>query len=109
MTNVEHYLITITADGAYHAHAYLMTNDRECVYQVANELLEYLKKEGMTFRLPMILLTTLAADGREIVRDVIAGECPEAKKHWETATTFHRTNFIMPEEHPGNHRLMELH
>jgi hypothetical protein len=104
---VEHYLLTLYVAGNMHMHCYLMCSDKRGVERLANVMLDKAEELGM-HPLPMGLATTLSS-GVNVVREIVCALGEEAKRGLETATDFHYSMWMMPDDDPADIRLMELH
>ena len=102
---IKHYLITIDL-GDCHLHGYVMTDDKDAVIGVADEMMKIAEKPGIRF-LPIILQTELDT-GADIVRNILRKEV-KVRKVMDEATDFHRCIFAMTKDNPDDETLMELH
>ena len=105
---MKHYLVTIVLNDMHsHMHGYVMTSDRKVLEAAMVEMMD-IAEEQEPLRVPVVLQTELST-GSEIVREILCRLSNEAKECMRTATDFHRSVFVMTDDHPDDMRLMELH
>lgn len=106
----EHYLVTIAllVPADWKMHAYVMCPDKQHVLSVVDEMMEEVEKKSWR-PLGVILQTgPLDAEGIAIVRAIV-NEFPESREMLVTATNFHKTAWVMPDDDPRSKPLMDLH
>jgi hypothetical protein len=103
-----HYLLTIATTGGCHVHAYLIAVDPRYVERTAGEMIDEAERRGIGV-MPMVLFTELRDAGRDAVRDMLARLSPDVADLLKSATDFHRSIWVLSNDHPGNEQLLALH
>jgi hypothetical protein len=108
-TAMNHYLLTIPS-GHQHVHCYLMCrgHDPKIVEGVLNRMMDWMEERGLRPFAPCILVTTLTTSVGA-VREIAGKQNKKAKRLMSQATDFHTTAWMMPDDHPDDKQLMQLH
>jgi len=116
-----HYLITLPLAHHMHMHAFVMfekeKNTEKYTKAIANQMLDAIEKgqaPPLLMGMGLFLQTKLVdkdgkTSGVDVVLDVFKNHYPAAMEAYATATDFHMSMWMMPDEEPDDKRLMELH
>lgn len=105
--SLEHHLVTVDADRM-HVHAYLMCDERRCVEQAIEAIMDRCEKAGVVIWPPVVLVTNLG-DAVDLVRTIMGRDRPDVVDMIAKATNFHLTIITMPKDDPDDIELMKLH
>jgi hypothetical protein len=106
---MNHYLLTIPC-GHHHAHCYLMCRapDPKVIDGILNRMMDSMEEKGLRPFAPCVLMTILTT-GVGTVREIAGKQSKKAKRLMSQATDFHATAWMMPDDHPDDMQLMQLH
>lgn len=88
-------------------HAYLVSDDKENINRIANEMINVIEQSGYQVLAPVFATTTLGPEQSAKVRAYLNETYPETIETMATMKNFHRTTWGALEDEPE--WLMDLH
>jgi hypothetical protein len=106
---MQHYLLTIPC-GHLHVHGYLMcrNHDQKIVEGALDRMMDRMEELDLRPLVPCVLMTILTT-GVSTVREIAGKQSKKAKRSMAQATDVHLTAWLLPDVHPDDKQLMDLH
>jgi hypothetical protein len=104
---VKHYLVSLRVRDRYYMHAYLMSDDPDCINKVMPKIIY--EAEQLGTRIGSIVLVAVLRNSLDVVRNMVANLGKEESDGLKTATNFHLNAWLMRDDDSLNKQLLAIH